>query len=275
MPSLAVTIAGDDAPPNAFVVWRGIKASMQKAARLGYHGIELALRSADEVDPAGLQRDLADLGLACPCITTGQVFACSNLYFTTADPARRAEVLRVFRGLIALAERLGAMVNIGRVRGFVEDGQSPAEATERFAAVARTLLREARERGVRLVLEPVNRYEINFVNRLAEGAALIAAVGEPGLALMPDVFHMNIEEPSIAGELERFAPLVAYVHLADSNRLAPGWGHLDFAAIFAALRRMRYQGWVTAEILPRPDPDAAAAQAIAHLRPWLEDTAHA
>jgi len=266
---LAIAVASADASPAAFVVWRGFEASFAKAAAMGYDGVELALREAGEVDAACLRR-LKELRLNCPCISTGQVFATLGLYFTAADADRRAEVTRVFEGLIDLAAGLGAMVNIGRARGFIESGQPPGDARRRFVEIAARLARYARPKGVKLVLEPVNRYEINFINSLAEGAELIEAVGEPNLALMPDVFHMNIEDATIGGELRRFARHVAYVHLADSNRLAPGQGHIDFDDVLGALRQMRYDGWASVEILPRPDPDTAARQAIEFLKPRLE-----
>ncbi|MFW6154914.1 MAG: TIM barrel protein [Planctomycetota bacterium] len=271
MNQLAVAIAAAEAPPSALVVWRGFEASMDKAARLDYDGVELALRDAGEIDAAQTARQLADRGLACPCISTGQVFAVSGLHFTAANPARRRHVVAVFRDLVDLAAELGAMLNIGRVRGFVADGQTVDDARARFIDVAVELATYARTKGVTLILEPVNRYEINFINSLAEAADLLDATGAANMALMPDVFHMNIEDHTIGGELERFGPRIAYIHLADSNRLAPGWGHLDFDEVFASLRRIGFDGWASVEILPRPDPDAAAAQAIAHLRPYLAE----
>jgi sugar phosphate isomerase/epimerase len=267
---LAVAVASAGAPPSALVVWRGFEASMDKAARLGYDGVELALRDAGEVDAATIARQLAQRHLACPCISTGQVFAVLGLHFADADPARRRRVVAVFGDLIDLAAELGAMVNIGRARGFVADGQTLQDTRGRFIDVAREVAAYARTRGVTLILEPVNRYEINFINTLAEAADLLEATGAPNMALMPDVFHMNIEDRTIGGELERFGPRVAYIHLADSNRLAPGEGHLDFDDVFASLRRIGFDGWAAVEILPKPDPDTAAAQAIAYLKPYLE-----
>ncbi|NLF30623.1 MAG: sugar phosphate isomerase/epimerase [Planctomycetes bacterium] len=263
---LAVAIASADAPPGALVVWRGFEASMDKAARLGYDGVELALRDAGEIDAGAVARQLADRGLACPCLSTGQVFAVLGLYFTTADPARSRRVVAVFRDLVDLAAELGAMLNIGRARGFIADGQTAGDARARFIDVAGEIAAHARTKGVTLLLEPVNRYEINFINSLEEAAALLDATGASNLALMGDVFHMNIEDRTIGGELERFGPRVAYIHLADSNRLAPGEGHLDFDGIFSSLRRIGFDGWASVEILPRPDPDTAAARAIAYLR---------
>ncbi len=268
---VSVAIATADAPPNAFVVWRGVEESIRKAAECGYDGVELALRSADQVDAGEVHRLLDAHGLECPCISTGQVFATSGLYFTTHDEARRAEVVRVFRELIDLASGFGAMVNVGRARGFVEEGESPAAAAARFIGVATELAAHAASRGVRIVVEPVNRYEINFINSVDEAAALVGAVGSPNLGLMPDLFHMNIEDRALGPVLEQHADLVGYIHFADSNRLAPGRGHTDFRAVLASLKRARYDGWVGVEILPHPDPDTAAREAIEFLRPLVEE----
>ncbi|MDR1932918.1 MAG: TIM barrel protein, partial [Spirochaetales bacterium] len=67
---------------------------------------------------------------------------------------------------------------------------------------------------------------------------------------------------------------VGYIHFADSNRLAPGSGHFDFKSVFDALKLVRYEGWASVEILPRPDPDKAAGQAIDFLRPLMEGYNH-
>jgi sugar phosphate isomerase/epimerase len=83
---------------------------------------------------------------------------------------------------------------------------------------------------------------------------------------MPDVFHMNIEDASVAASLVAAGSLVGYCHLADSNRWAPGQGHTDFPAILDALRAIGYDDWVAVEILPHPSADEAAAQAITYLR---------
>jgi len=268
---IAVAVATADAMPSAFVVWRGIEESVAKAAELGYDGIELALKTADQVDAASMKRLLAERGLGCPCISTGQVFAALGLYFTAREDGKRAEVIRVFKGMIDLAAELGSLVNIGRARGFVEEGETVEQAEDRFVSVAREIAAYGAAKGVRLVLEPVNRYEINFINSVEQGARLMEKVGAPNLGLMPDLFHMNIEDPSLPGELERYARHVGYVHFADSNRLAPGQGHTDFDAVLAALKRIDYDGWISVEILPEPDPDTAARQAVEYLRPLVEE----
>ncbi len=267
---VAVAVAAADAPPNAFVVWRGIGESIAKAAQYSYDGVELALRAADEIDIQSVRTLLAHRSLGCPAITTGQVFAGSGLYMTAPDASTRDRTMDVLSGLVDAASDLGSMLNLGRARGFVEEGETYREAEARFVSAARELTAYAHSRGVTVILEPINRYESNFINSIQQGVDLIEKVGAPNLALMPDLFHMNIEDPTLDGELERCAPHIAYLHIADSNRLAPGRGHTDFEAVFAALKRAGYDGWVSVEILPFPDPDSAAREAIGFLAPFRE-----
>jgi sugar phosphate isomerase/epimerase len=269
MLKLAVAIADTNALPSAFVVFRGLETSIRKAKELGYDGVELALKKAEEVDRHTLERLLAETGLEVSCISTGQVYADLGLSFIEPDSEKRAVVSDVFRGLIDLAADFGRLVNIGRVRGQI--GLMPrAEAEGRFIDLARELCAYAAQKDVTLILEPVNRYEIDFINSVAEGVDLLQKVDMPNMKLMPDVFHMNIEDRTIGGELARNIEHVEYIHLADSNRWAPGQGHTDFADIFRHLKQAEYSGWVSAEILPKPAPNTAARQAVEYLTPLLD-----
>lgn len=275
----ALAVAPPGALPSAFVVWRDdLGTSIRKAADLGYDGVELALLSPDQLDLARLQADLRGADLAVAAISTGQVWAAGNLSLTHADPeVRRATIDRLKR-LIEPAAELGALVNIGRVRGSVAlpagvIGQAPspdrAAVEGRFGESLAELLDFAAPLGVTIVLEPINRYETDFINRLDEAAAWVPRLGRPNLGLMPDLFHMNLEETSITGALVAQADLLRYVHLADSNRLAPGAGHLPFRDILETLRGIGYAGWAALEILPLPDPATAARAGLAYLRPLL------
>ena len=266
---LSIAIASETALPSAFVVFRGFEDSILKASELGYDGIELALKNAGEIDRSLLQSLLDKTGLEVSCISTGQVFAETGLMFTDANVEKRKEVVRIFREFIDLASDFGQLVNIGRVRGRIEeDGVDAAE--RRFIEIIHELCDYAAAKRVRLILEPVNRYEINFINSVEEGVGLIKKADRHNLKLMPDVFHMNIEDVKIGEELSRNIDHIAYVHIADSNRLAPGWGHTDFEDIFSHLKTAKYDSWLSIEILPKPEPYLAAKQAIDFLKPFLK-----
>ncbi len=265
---LSIAIASKNALPSAFVVYRGFEDSMIKAAALGYDGVELALKNAGEIDRQLLQSLLEKTGLQISCISTGQVFAETGFMFTDADAQKRNEVKRIFKEFINLAAEFGQLVNIGRIRGHIgNNGKDVAE--NHFLETVCELCEDAASKNVTLILEPVNRYEIDFINSVEEGVRLLEKVNHPNLKLMPDVFHMNIEDVAIGAELSRNIGHIAYIHLADSNRLAPGWGHTDFEDIFRHLKKVKYDGWLSVEILPNPEPDAAARQAIDFINPFL------
>jgi len=266
---LSVAIAGEAALPSAFVVWRGVGRSIEKAAEYGYHGVELALKTADDIDRAELEGYLSKNNMAVSCISTGQVYAALGLYFTHPEREARDRAVKVFEGLIGLASDYGRMINIGRARGFIPEGGSYTETEALFIETAGRICEEADQKGVEIIIEPVNRYEINFINSLDECAALVSKVKAKNIGLMPDIFHMNIEDDRIGESLIRNGKGVRYIHFADSNRMAPGRGHLDFDEVFDGLYRARFDGWASVEILPKPDPDTAAREAAEFILPRI------
>jgi sugar phosphate isomerase/epimerase len=267
---LSIAIADTDALPSAFVVFRGFEDCIPKAARLGYHGVELALKRAGEINIKRLQELLQENNLEVSCISTGQIYADGGLMLTHEDAKKRSAVKGLFRELIDLAASFGKIVNIGRVRGPVGN-RNRAAVEQMFIEVARELCQYALPKEVTLLLEPVNRYEIDFVNSVEEGAELLKKIDRPNMLLMPDVFHMNIEDRQIGAELARHIKHIKYIHFADSNRLAPGQGHTNFREIFRHLLEAGYDGWISAEILPHPNPDAAARQTAEFLLPLIAE----
>ncbi|MCL2057440.1 MAG: sugar phosphate isomerase/epimerase [Oscillospiraceae bacterium] len=270
---IAVVVASEGALPSAFTVFRGVGQGIGTAAELGYDGVELAVRDGSEFAPEYIDGLLRKHGMALSAVSTGQLFADRKLWLSARDEAVRKKAVREFLSIVNLASAFGCLVNIGRARGYVEDGDSYDDAAGRFTESMGAVASHAERRGVGLVLEPVNRYETNFINSVADGAALIDMLRHAGIGnvrLMPDFFHMNIEDASIEGSLREHRDLVGYVHAADSNRRAPGWGHLDFASLAGALQEIGYDGWVSVEALPLPDAKSAAGQAIAYLRRYIK-----
>ena len=183
----------------------------------------------------------------------------------------RTRAATILKGLVDLAVEVGATrVNIGRVRGGIEEGEAPEVAIGRFVDGIRDVGDHAATAGITLVIEPVNRYELNFVNSvLPDGIAIVDRVDHPNVKLMPDSFHMNIEDAHPEESILAAGSRVGYVQVADSNRWAPGQGHIDFRPFFEALSAIGYDDWVSVEMLPFPSPDLAAEQAVAFLRAWM------
>ncbi len=120
--------------------------------------------------------------------------------------------------------------------------------------------------GVQVVPEPINRYETNLVQTAEEGLMLIDELGSPALSLLLDCFHINLEERDLAATVRSVGGRLGYVHLADSNRRAPGQRHIGFGETFEALDDVGYTGPLVAEILPLPDDATAARPAAGFLR---------
>ena len=116
-----------------------------------------------------------------------------------------------------------------------------------------------------ILLEPINRYETNIFNTLAQGMNVVRELGCSNLRLLADTFHMNLEEASYRQALTETGSFLGYVHFADSNRLAPGWGHTDFRGIFQILREIGFDGPLGIEVLPKPSDNEAAEQGVKFL----------
>lgn len=262
-PVPCITIAlVPEARRGPFLLHGTLASCLRQARAAGFRSVEIFPRSAEELDERALRDGLRRHGLSLAALGTGAGHVVRDLHLLDADSTRRTAAARFIGDLIERAGSFGAPVIIGSMRGRFGPGpRRPAEA--RLAGDLAGLARLAARHGTTLLLEPLNRYESNCVNTLAEGAALIARCGAPNLRLLADCFHMNIEEPSIPDALRRAAGLVGHVHFVDSNRRAAGAGHIDFAAIGAALRDISYAGHLSAEALPLPTARAAARQTLA------------
>jgi sugar phosphate isomerase/epimerase len=265
-----VVICGPDVPYGPLALLSGsFEEKAAKAAKLGYVGIELMVRDPAGLDWPDVKATLEDAGLEVPQVVTGELFGADGLCLVTADDDlyRRAEERT--RSVIDLAAYLGAMVNIGRLRGQLKFLGQMAHPWDVAVNRLRKVITYAADRGVKITMEPLNRYETDFVFSAADGMRLVEDLGCDNFGLMLDLFHMNIEDASIEEGLRATGDRLWHVHIADSNRRYPGSGHLDFDSVFATLEAMGYQGYVSAELLPLPDADTAAEKTITFLQKYL------
>jgi sugar phosphate isomerase/epimerase len=125
--------------------------------------------------------------------------------------------------------------------------QDLGECRDRLVKALRTLGAIADGEGVKVLLEPLNRYEDYLVNTLADGASVLAEVDSPGVALTADTYHMSVEETRVGDAIRAHAALIGHVQLGDSNRMEPGHGHYDWADTLCALVDIGYDGWLAME----------------------------
>lgn len=145
--------------------------------------------------------------------------------------------------------------------------RSPQEDREALLNSLETLGREAQRCGVQIYLEPLNRYEDHMINTVESAVELIRALHLPSVKVMLDLFHGNIEETDLAGTIAAYPNEIAHIHLADSNRLQPGTGHLDFRSVFRALKNTGYKGTCAMECtVAGPDGMLALRETVKYLR---------
>lgn len=118
----------------------------------------------------------------------------------------------------------------------------------------------------RVLLEPINRYECRYLNLVSDNLEIIEAVDHPNAGLLPDTFHMSIEEADVASSIRAAGDRVAHVHLGDNNRLLPGHGRLDWPSIFGALNEIGFEGAVNLECSTEGDPAETLPATAGRLR---------
>ena len=268
---LSIVLSTHTAQFQAVAFKGDLEANVARIAGWGYDGVELAIRDPRLVDADGLERVVSSHGLSVPAIGTGQAWGEEKLSFTSDDSAVRAAAIARIRSHVPLAARLQAIVIIGLVRGITPQGQTHLQSMSYLVAALRECAASAALVGVRLALEPLNRYETDLVHTVAEGLGLVERVGADNLGLLLDTFHMNIEEPVIGESIRAAGERIFHFHVADSNRWHPGAGHLDFSSILDTLYAAGYRGFVSGEFMPLPDAGTAAERSIACLR---QITAH-
>jgi sugar phosphate isomerase/epimerase len=197
------------------------------------------------------------------------------------DPARRADALANMATQLAVVGALGgvgAMTPASwgmfsrRLPPFVPPRSAEGDREVLLGALCRLGEVAARE-GVLLLLEPLNRYEDHMVNTLAQAAELARATGLASVQVGADTYHMNIEEADPLAALRANADRLGHVQLSDSNRLEPGAGHLDWAALLRCLEAIGYGGHLTFECRLSGDPARVLPRATALLRSALRAAA--
>jgi len=252
------------------VAYKGdFEANVHKIATLGYDGVELAIRDPSLIDADALLSVVSAHGLHVPAIGTGQAWGEEGLSFTDPEERVREAAIRRLCDHIPFAARTGAAIIVGLLRGVIKPGVGHSQAMAWLNEALRRCAASAAPHGVRLVLEPINRYETALINSVDQYLALAAETGAGNLGLLPDTFHMNIEEPSMVASLRRAGPHIFHMHLADSNRWYPGAGHIDFHAVVDTLRQVGYTGYLSVEAMPLPDADTCASESMKTLKKLL------
>jgi sugar phosphate isomerase/epimerase len=249
-----------------FVFHDDLETGFQKAATHGFDAVELFLPGPETISVEEVKALQNRYGLAIAAVGTGAGMLRHGLSLTDPDPAKRSAALEFITRLIDFGGQLGAPAILGSMQG-KHGGTVPREQALTWLASALRSAGEAASRhGVPFIYEPLNRYETNLFNHAASACDFLHAEEIPHVVLLADLFHMAIEERDIAHAIREVGSKLGHVHWADSNRRAMGFGHTPASPIAQALTDIGYQGYLSAEVFPLPDADAAAAQTLISIR---------
>ena len=241
------------------------------AADYGFAGVELNHNARFDVrrhvDVIAAAMESTGTAVAAICTTSAQ----DPL---VADHEERNRRVTELAELVDAASALGAAgvisVPIRPSSGFT-DPQLPELAIEMYQRAAGYL----GEGNAAIFLEPLNRYEATFLNRVGQAAMLARMTEHPRVKALADLYHMNIEETSLETPIAEAGDRLGHVHIADNTRDEPGAGMMDMAPAFSALTRIGYDGWVSLECRGlSAAPEVALPASVRYLQSlWDEVTA--
>lgn len=245
-----------------FVYWNGLADACESAARHGFDAIEIFPPNAGALDVAAIRELVTRHKLTVAAVGTGGGWVVNKWTLTHADAAVRAQAREFIRGIIDVAAALDAPSILGSMQGRWEGGISRDQALAWLGEALEDLGAHAAKLGRTFLYEPLNRYETNLFNRVGDTAAWLRTLRTKNVRILADLFHMNIEESDLAAAIRDAGDLIGHVHFADSNRRAIGLGHTDVRPAYEALDKIGYDGFLSAEILPLPDSETAAAETM-------------
>jgi len=244
-----------------------------KAAELGFDAIEIAVEDVSLIDSAKIKDALKDTSL--DCLVSGAFGPDRDIIHS--DPAIRRNAKRYIEYCIDLAHDLESDLVSGPAYSSVGKARYiPAEQKKREWELCRDsfkpLTRRAQERGVLIALEPLNRFETDFINLAEDAVRFAEEVGEPGLGVHLDTFHMNIEEKDIYDTIVATGKRIFHFHASENDRGTVGTGHIPWKRAAEALKQTGYDRYVVVETFVPGVKEIAKAASIWRLLEKDQDT---
>lgn len=216
--------------------------------RWGFDTVEIPIEDTSHVDPSVLKRQLEDAGLLC-----GSVCACTGKDRDLRGTPRQQKIgMDYIKKLVDQAAEMGCPTIIGPV--YSETGRAEAVPRAEYQRQWKTVVKNLKEiskraeqNGRQICLEPLNRFETDFINTCDQALKMIKDVDSPALKLMLDTFHMNIEEKDQAAAIRKAGQHLAHLHACGCDRGTPGNDHIDWRGIAQALQDIGFQGDIVIE----------------------------
>ena len=219
---------------------------LTKVKELGFDVVEIPLDLLDAISVEKTRNALQESGLEVTgCAVVG---ARRDLISDSAEI--RKEALDYFTRCLKLLASWGGKVLCGpsySAVGKLTGTSRTAEEWNRAVSGLKELGKVAQDLGVRIALEPLNRFETYFLNTAEDAVALVQEVDNPFVGIHLDTFHMNIEEKCLYEAIKKAGPYLYHFHTCENDRGTPGEGHVEWNDVFQALREVNYRGALVIE----------------------------
>lgn len=235
---------------------------IQQLQEMGYDGVELPI-----FEPGDLRRyktlgkQLDDMGLVRSTLT----ILTTEKNPISPDPALRKLGIEAVKAVLDNSAEVGAEILAGPFYSALGElsGNPPTEDEWKWGVESvRTMAEHADKVGVRLAIEPLNRFEGYLLNTLADAARFVREIDHPTCSILYDTFHANIEEKNVADAISKCADAIGHIHLSENDRSTPGAGGIDWPTFFDSLHQADFDGWLVVEAFGRRVPELAAATKI-------------
>ncbi len=230
---LCIQLAGPDSLHDS-----AFAETLNQLQSLNFYGVELNITDFDSIKPQALKDYLDVYNLKMTMLATGAYAKKNGLSLSSPDEAIRKKTVDALCDiLIPFAEKMGCDIICGFIKG---DTQASDAQLEKSVA---EVCERRNNTSVHIYLEATNHYESGVINMLSDGARL----AHKPWYILPDTYHMNIEECSLFAPLEKYQDLYRNLHISDNNRYFPGYGSINFYQILLFLKAMNYQGTISIE----------------------------
>jgi D-psicose/D-tagatose/L-ribulose 3-epimerase len=238
------------------------KELLQKIKKAGYDGVEIPVFEGDGSHYSALGEMLDEIGLERTIVS---VVPTAEKNPISPDAAVRQAGIDYLKWLVDCSAAAGSNILCGPLHstlGLFSGSGPTAQERKRARSVHRLVGDYAGKKDVRLAIEALNRFESYFVNTMEALTQYLDEVDHPNITGMYDTFHANIEETDPIEAIGKAKRYISHVHISENDRGTPGRGHLDWPSIYRALKKNKYDGWLTIEAFGRALPELAAATRV-------------
>lgn len=231
-------------PPENIFESREFAETLSLLQKKGFYGVELNITDFAGTDPDRLKEYLKEFDLKMTYLASGSYAKKNKLSLSSQDESQRKKTVERFEQMICFAEQMECGIICGFIKG--EAGEDRQKAFKQLQRSLTELEENCGNKKVDILLEATNHYEATLFNTVEETVRM-ADQGMKNIKILPDTYHMNIEEFSMAEVMIRYASYYKNIHISDNNRYFPGFGAIDFLQILHILRGIGYSGTISIE----------------------------